>query len=494
MTKKKNDNFSISNHFIRRSYLIAVAAVFLLTSCFFSDHETLSEYPKDSVTIPYTLKDKRYAEIKYEKLVRQYTSHSWLALGPSDVHRYCYTVITATIKKKFGWDKVYRWIDFYPDYTVYFTKVDRLVFKDDNVFIQYTYIPAFPADDYWHFSKINSYTNYKNRNPFNGNPRLLVKYGRYKGTSSLREDKDNRFNKIDLQTYKWPKRYIWEDVSKKDFDKAAEVGDVISLNDITSNGKFEFYDFQVRFDEDIYYYGRRIERETTTVPKRIRKAVDYYDYYSKRIIKDSELDLFLSSVKTGDATKVEELLNKNPALINSYDADGMTALHLALFSKDRYQLLPLLYKFKPRINVIDYKCRTPLDIASLAYVDKTITNELVKMGRETPNKVEVNKTVKKGRKQNENAGEWGGNDVYQVWMRLGNRQIALFKGREQIIRELELNGAPASELSRRIELILDNTHVARSRLNENTRTISHFLVRICAPDLRELVNQYNKQK
>mgnify|MGYP006385373885 CR=1 FL=1 len=135
-----------------------------------------------------------------------------------------------------------------------------------------------------------------------------MKYGRYKGTSSLRGDKDDPSGNIHFGTYKWPNRYIWDDVSKEDFDKAAEVGDVINFNNIDSNGKFEFYSMQSRPEESIYYYGRRKE-----------KKIDYYDFYSKRIVKDGELNLFFSSIKTGEAVKVEELLNRNPALIDSYD-------------------------------------------------------------------------------------------------------------------------------------------------------------------------------
>lgn len=515
MTKKIKYAFISSTHFTGRAYLVAaVIACLIVTSCFSVGSDRIDEFPKDSVSMTYTLKDKRRAEIKYEKLVRQFTPYAWLSgISQPSTQIDCYIVITAILKNTFGRDKVYRWIDAYPGHAVYYTKVDRLVFIDDNVFIKYTYIPAFPADDYWHYSYINSDYSYRNRNPFGGNPRLLVKYGRYKGTGSLRGDKDDPSRQIHSGTYKWPNRYIWDDVSKEDFDKAAEVGDIISLNDIASNGKFEFYDFQGRSDEDIYYYGKRIERETTTVPKTIRKSVDYYDYYSKRIIKDSELDLFLSSVKTGDATKVEELLNKNPALIDSYDPDGMTALHLALLSRDRYHLLPLLYKFKPRVNVIDYKGRTPLKIALISKADARIIAELGKMGgknlyddcssEEALNK-EIKNSFQKGYKQNKNISNWLGDDVYQVWVEddrsrpyvygYDARQTALFEGRERIIRELRLSGASESELSKRIELILDNAHVACSRLDKNARIITHFLVRICAPDLRKLVDQYGKQK
>ena len=138
----------ILNELIGRTYLPAVIACLVVTSCFSFGRDIIDEFPRDSVSIAYTLKDKRHAEIKYEKLVRQFTPYSWLSgISQPNPQVYYYTVITATFKKEFGWDKVYRWVDAYPDHSVYYTKVDRLVFTDDNVFIKYTYIPAFPADD-----------------------------------------------------------------------------------------------------------------------------------------------------------------------------------------------------------------------------------------------------------------------------------------------------------------------------------------------------------
>lgn len=369
MTKKTNHTFLFSDHSSRRSCLAAVVTGLLLTSCFFYGRDVINESLKDSVTLACILKDKRPVEIKYEKLERYFTPYSWLSgISQPSTQVYCYIVVTATIKRTFGWDKVYRWIDAYPDHAVYFTKLDSMVFTGDNAFVKYTYIPAFPADDYWHYSYINNYYNSRNRNPFGGNPRLLVKYGRYKGTSSLQEDKDDSYRKIHLDTYKWPKKYVWNEVSKEDFDRAAQAGDVMSFDTISSNGNFDFYFMQTRPEESMYYYGKRREKGNDPFfSKGLRKEVDYYDYYSRRLVSDHELDLFLSSVKTRDAKKVEDLLNSNPALITSYDPDGMTALHLALLSSDRHPLLPVLYTFNPQINAIDYKSRTPLKIALIAH-------------------------------------------------------------------------------------------------------------------------------
>lgn len=117
----------------------------------------------------------------------------------------------------------------------------------------------------------------------------------------------------------------------------------------------------------------------------------------------------------------------------------------------------------------------------------------------------TNSSRKGHHKQNENVGKWLGDDVYQAWMEADRsprsrvygydaRQNALFEGRERIIGELGLQGAADSALSKRTELILDNAHVACSRLDKNARIITHYLVRICAPDLKNLVVQYNKQK
>lgn len=499
MNKPKH-NFTLVKNLLFTGLVSAVAAIFMGAS-YFPDSDRIGERQIDSVMTPYTLKDGRDAEIKYEKQIRSFRKGVLLSgISQPSPQVYSYTIITATIKRTFGWDKVYRWIVAYPMHSTYFTKVDSLVLTGDDVFIKYTYIPAFPSDDQRYHLNGSSYDDNKNRNPFEGSPGLLVKYARFKETGRLRQDEDEAFQKIHLDTYKWSDRYIWDDVSKEEFTEAAQAGDVISLSKINSNGKFEFYSLQTRLNEGIVYYGKRQGKE---------QEVDYYDYYRKRIVQDQYLGRFLSAVKTGQAELAEEMLNKNPALIHSHDPDGMTPLHITLLSNDRYNLLPLLYKYKPNINAIDYKGRTPLQMALKYHADKTIVEDLKKKrgkvlwdgcrGQDYALNTKQTRSPGKSTNQNRNKGKWSGNDVYYIWIEIDHtrryehgydsRRAALFTGRQTIIKELGLGGAAEPELSNKIDLILDNAHVLCATEDKSKRRISGYIVRISAPNLRKIVNQ-----
>jgi hypothetical protein len=421
------------------------------------------------------LKNGGHADVLVEKLKRSYwTGRGWFqgAGGePSREIKHFYCVVTGTIQTTSGRAIKFGWIGPYFDLSYYYVKPGRLALVDKEIFIEYTLVPTIESGRYLPIE----------RTPFNGDPRLLVKYAKYGGTKRYKPAGGG----IDFafsSTYKWPVEYLWEDVSKSEFENAAKSGDVISL------------DFYNRND-DVY--------------------TDYYDYFAKRVEPDTEETRFLHAVKSGDAAKVEEMLNKNPELIHVYDYDGKTALHLALESIYRRHLLPLLYRFNPRINAVDFKGQTPLHTAVRYSAGEAIKEDLIDKGGMI---LYASCKFLELRDQyglplnvfctNVEGSGWRGNDAYEVLVECPvktgyhcNQSAVLAEGTNRIVRELGLRGAPDSSISKKIGWILDNSETACVRYEQRIKavqggrqysTVERNLIGIYAPNLRGLVKEYNQ--
>lgn len=413
------------------------------------------------------LKHGGHADVKFEKVMRSYwTKEGWFqgAGGqPSREIKHFYCVVTGAIQRTSGRTIKFGWIGPYFDLSYYYVKPGRLVLVDKDVFIEYTLVPTIESGRYLPIE----------RTPFNGNPRLLVKYAKYNGTMRHKTGRGGTYSEFS-STYKWPVEYIWEDVSKADFDNAATTGDVISL------------DFNNRND-DVRF--------------------DYYDYYAKRAEPDTDRTRFLHAVKSADAAKVEEMLNRNPELIQVYDYDGKTALHLALESKYRRHMLPMLYRFNPPINGPDFTGQTPLHTAARYSADEEIKQDLIdkggvifstswKFGDPRQYGLPVNVLC-----VNFERSGWRGNDAYEVLVECPvktashcNQAAVLAEGKERIVRELGLSGAPDSQTSRIIGWILDNigSDSVSSQERADHSSVERSLTRIYGPDLRGLVKKYNE--
>ncbi|MCP5106099.1 MAG: hypothetical protein GY950_22125, partial [bacterium] len=69
------------------------------------------------------------------------------------------------------------------------------------------------------------------------------------------------------------------------------------------------------------------------------------------------------AAQKGDTVKVKNLLKKNPELLNSKDANGMTPLHFALFTGKK-ELVDFLIAGGAKVNAADNQGITPLMIAA----------------------------------------------------------------------------------------------------------------------------------
>jgi ankyrin repeat protein len=410
-----------------------------------------------------TLKHGGHANVKFEKAIRSYwTKEGWFQVAggePSREIKHFYYVVTGTIQATSGRAITFGWISPYRDLSYYYVKPGRLVFVDKDIFIEYTLVPTFESGRYLPIE----------RTPFNGNPRLLVKYAKYAGTRRYKPAGGG----IDFafsSTYKWPVEYVWEEMRKSEFENAAKSGDVVSLDFNNRNN-------DVRFD--------------------------YYDYYAKRAEPDTERTRFLHAVKSADAAKVEQMVNRNPALIQVYDHDGKTALHLALESQYRRHLLPLLYRFNPPINAVDFKGQTPLHTAARYSAGEEIKQDLIDKGG----------MIKFGRLRGQyglaanvfctdlESKGWRGNDAYEVLVECPvktgshcNQAAVLPEGKERIVHELGLSGAPDSLTSRIIGWILDNIEPDSVSYQERAdrSSVERSLIRTYGPNLRGLVKEYNE--
>jgi len=81
---------------------------------------------------------------------------------------------------------------------------------------------------------------------------------------------------------------------------------------------------------------------------------------------------FLDALRKGDITKVEELLEKNPLLINSVDNTGWTPLHYSV-SRNRKEITLFLIQQGADVNLKDNFGRTPMHYALMRNMKEFIT-------------------------------------------------------------------------------------------------------------------------
>lgn len=416
-----------------------------------------------------TLKGGGHAEVKLEELARSYwTDGGWFAGAGGDPPRRLtdsYWVVTGTRRTPQGRALHFGWIGLAHPLSYYFVRPGRLILADGQILIEYTLVPTFKSGRYLP----------PGRTPFGGDPRLLVKQARFVEARPYRQ----RGGGIDLafsRTYNWPVEYVWEEVSAPAFEEAARSGDVIDL---------------------AYDLGRDADR------------ADAYAWFARRVEPDTGKTRFLRAVKAGDAAAAEELLEEDPELIHAYDSDGETALHLAVEADFRRHLLPILYRFDPPVNAVNFRGETPLHAAASSSAGEPIRSELIEKGGRIlhPSEALLLRRERYGLPPSvfpsidSSADGWIGDDAYQVRVECPvvtghacNRLTVLAEGEAKMVRELRLSGARGSSIGRTIGWILDNveTHRVEYRVVRSpSSSVEVSLVRIHGPNLRGLVDEYH---
>lgn len=379
---------------------------------------------------------------------------------------------------------MFGWIGHHGAYSDYYPKPGRLAFAGDDVFIEYIQVPA-------HIS------------PFRGSGCVVaqVKYGRYKDTKPRTKS----------DTYKWSVEYVWDDVTKDVFERAARLGEVINLE--------------------------------VTGPEHPKRDVCYWwhDQCFEHCPEEADAEYwsehFYSLVEYLREKEAEKILMEHPEAIRT--GAGRTALYsviehldprqLAHASKGHdkllIQMLDMLLRFNPDINAIKYVAgyrvsdltaslaepkrryissfpRTPLHVAVELGVDSAVRDKLVLRGgrilyppcgfRDAA-VTKYPELAKKGiiREIGETEG-WFDDDVYQVWQEAEREIQALKAAQERINRELGLSGDSDTEVSRKIKEAL-HFSIACFRRDRNTGH-GKWLVRLTHPELRDQVQQYQKLK
>lgn len=411
------------------------------------------------------LKESKHLDLRFDRLIRWYSITPWFqgAGGQPTVYiNHYYFIVDGAVRISSGRTRTFKWIGPYRKGSPYFIRPDKLVIAGRDAFIRYSVV--------------------KNTSPSECTE--LVKYGKYKGTRWRLWGSDMQFFNYP-GTYKWSSEYVWTDVTREAFERAAGTGDEISLQ-APSLGSAEGICAETYKDK-----GCTRSCEEANFPWRREEN-------------------FRGDVMSFNFEKVEQTLNEHPEFARPgrhRDALHIVIDHLRPGLRKRdgdkaRRMLALLFRHNYDVNALDYDASTPLQRALKVGVERDIVNELVRRGGRVLYPVcEFRKAVAgrypalaRGdviREIGEQEG-WISDDVYQIWLKeTGDRHIDGPGAKKEFLynfdlEKMESDAVPCGTLISLIAYQLGPPEDACHRSDPKTGT-KQWLARLAYPGLRDIV-------